>query len=165
MGAFSLIVVINLLNRTNMAKATSNVEFRKVNVEEDQYEEQAGETNADDKFTSNLPTIQNALKSGDQVSAIKAIVSDYPRSNAEIRGKYRDLMIDALSRVPKNEIEKTLSGLSRAEQENLMKFLFEVQRQSGIKGSTIQSCLHVQDSLMNKINMGGLMRVLVTRQK
>ncbi|XP_075252045.1 uncharacterized protein LOC142344343 [Convolutriloba macropyga] len=148
-----------------MAKATSNVEFRKVNVEEDQYEEQAGETSADDKFTSNVPVIQNALKAGDQTAAMKALVADYPRSNGEIRAKYRDFMVDVLGRIPKSEIEKTLGSLSKTEQENLMKFVMEVQRNPGIKGATIQSCLHVQDALMGKINMGGLMRVLVTRQK
>ena len=148
-----------------MAKATSNVEFRKVNVEEDQYEEQGGETVADDKFTTNVPVIQNALKGGDQTAALKCIISDYPRSNPEIRAKYRDFMIDVLSRIPKSEIENTLGNLSKPEQENFMKFILEVQRLPGIKGSTIQSCLTFQDAMMSKINMGGMMRVIVSRQK
>ena len=149
-----------------MAKPTSNVGFRKVNVDETEFEDPV-ESNADtdDKFNTNLPNIQSALRSGDHNGALKMIVADYPRANSEAREKYKDCVIDVLSRIPKSEIESTLGNMTKYELENFMKFILEVQRSQGLKAATIQSCMTFQDALMSKIHAGGLMRVIVTRQK
>ena len=148
-----------------MAKVTTNVEFRKVNVEEDQFEDQTTESNAESSFESNIPIIESKLTAGDHVAALKVLVTDYPRSSPEVRSRYRDFLSEIISRIPKSEIESVLNSLGRDEQENLMRFIMEVQRTPGIKASLIQSCLGFEDVLMPKIQSGGLMRVIVTRQK
>ena len=148
-----------------MSKATTNVEFRKVNVEEDQFEDQAAESTAESSFESNIPVIESKLTAGDHVAALKVVVTDYPRSSPEVRAKYRNFVSEIISRIPKGEIESVLNSLAREEQENFMRFIMDVQRTPGIKASVIQSCLGFEDALMTKIQSGGLMRVIVTRQK